>query len=102
MRVMLVVSSYYVVGKAMNMTIISGIFPSGGDSKFGLKCDTITMWCVTVPIGLIAAFVLKLPVVVIYALINIDEVGKLPAVDIHYKKYKWLNNLTRKEETVSA
>lgn len=102
MRVMLVVSSYYVVGKAMNMTIISGIFPSGGDSKFGLKCDTITMWCVTVPIGLIAAFVLKLPVVVIYALINIDEVVKLPAVYIHYKKYKWLNNLTRKEETVSA
>ncbi|MDY3257868.1 MAG: MATE family efflux transporter [Ruminococcus callidus] len=102
MRVMLVVSSYYVVGKAMNMTIISGIFPSGGDSKFGLKCDTITMWCVTVPIGLIAAFVLKLPVVVIYALINIDEIVKLPAVYIHYKKYKWLNNLTRKEEIVSA
>lgn len=102
MKVMLVVSSYYVVGKAMNMTIISGIFPSGGDSKFGLKCDTITMWCVTVPIGLIAAFVLKLPVVVIYALINIDEIVKLPAVYIHYKKYKWLNNLTRKEETASA
>ena len=102
MKVMLIVSSYYVVGKAMNMTIISGIFPSGGDSKFGLKCDTITMWCVTVPIGLIAAFVLKLPVIVIYALINIDEIVKLPAVYIHYKKYKWLNNLTRKEETASA
>ena len=47
-------------------------------------------------------FVLKLPVVVIYALINIDEIVKLPAVYIHYKKYKWLNNLTRKEEIVSA
>ncbi len=99
LRVMLVVSSYYVVGKAMNMTVISGIFPSGGDSKFGLKCDSITMWCITVPIGLIAAFVLKLPVVVVYAVINIDEIVKLPAVYRHYIKHQWLNNLTRKEET---
>lgn len=43
------------------MTVISGIFAAGGDSKFGFICDGITMWCVTVPIGLIAAFVLKLP-----------------------------------------
>lgn len=99
LRVMLVVSSYYVVGKAMNMTVISGIFPSGGDSKFGFKCDTITMWCITVPIGLIAAFILKLPVVVVYAVINIDEIVKLPAVYKHYMKHQWLNNLTRKEKT---
>lgn len=94
LRVMLAVSSYYVVGKAMNMTVISGIFPSGGDSKFGFKCDAVTMWCVTVPIGLISAFVLKLPVAAVYALINIDEIVKLPAVYRHYKKYKWLRNLT--------
>lgn len=94
LRVMLAVSSYYVVGKAMNMTVISGIFPAGGDSKFGFKCDTVTMWCVTVPIGLVAAFLLKLPVTVVYVLINIDEIVKLPAVYRHYKKYKWLKNLT--------
>lgn len=94
LRIMLVVCSYYVVGKAMNMTVIGGIFPSGGDSKFGFKCDTITMWCVTVPIGLIAAFLLKLPVIAVYIAINIDEIIKLPAVYRHYKKYLWLNNLT--------
>lgn len=94
LRVMLAVSSYYVVGKAMNMTVISGIFPSGGDSKFGFKCDTVTMWCVTVPVGLAAAFLLKLPVTAVYMLINIDEIIKLPVVYKHYKKYKWLKNLT--------
>ncbi|MGN0580841.1 MAG: MATE family efflux transporter [Ruminococcus sp.] len=95
LRVMLAVSSYYVVGKAMNMTVISGIFPSGGDSKFGFKCDGVTMWFVTVPIGLIAAFVLRLPVLAVYILINIDEIVKLPVVYMHYKKYRWLNKLTR-------
>lgn len=96
LRVMLAVSSYYVVGKAMNMTVISGIFPAGGDSKFGFKCDTVTMWCVTVPMGLIAAFLLRLPVTAVYTIINIDEIVKLPAVYRHYKKYKWLKNLTEK------
>lgn len=95
LKVMLLVSSYYVVGKSVNMTVISGIFPSGGDSKFGLVCDTITMWCVTVPIGLISAFLLKVPVTTVYIIINIDEIIKLPAVYLHYKKYRWVHNLTR-------
>lgn len=94
LRIMLVVCSYYVVGKAMNMTVIGGIFPAGGDSRFGFKCDTITMWCVTVPIGLLFAFLLRMPVIVVYIAINIDEIIKLPAVYKHYKKYLWLNNLT--------
>ncbi|MDE6775667.1 MAG: MATE family efflux transporter, partial [Ruminococcus sp.] len=94
LKVMLIVCSYYVVGKAMNMTVIAGIFPSGGDSRFGFKCDTITMWCVTVPLGLISAFLLNLPVIPVYIIINIDEIVKLPAVYKHYKKYLWLNNLT--------
>lgn len=95
LRIMLVVCSYYVIGKAINMTVIGGIFPAGGDSRFGFKCDTITMWCVTVPIGLISAFLLKMPVVFVYIAINIDEIIKLPAVYKHYKQYRWLNNLTK-------
>lgn len=100
LRIMLVVSSYYVAGKSVNMTTISGIFCAGGDSRFGFICDTVAMWAVTVPLGLIAAFVLKLPVSVVYILINIDEIVKLPAVYKHYKKYQWVKDLTRKEVTV--
>ena len=97
LRVMLVVCSYYVIGKSINMTVISGIFAAGGDSKFGFICDGITMWCVTVPIGLIAAFVLKLPVLTVYILINVDEIIKLPAVLKNYRKHNWVKNLTRQE-----
>lgn len=95
LKLMLFVCSYYIVGKAVNSTTIAGIFAAGGDTRFGLLCDTITMWVVVVPIGLLAAFVFKLPVMLVYLLLNTDEVIKLPAVYIHYKKYKWLNNLTR-------
>ncbi|MDO5517827.1 MAG: MATE family efflux transporter [Clostridium sp.] len=92
---MLVMCTYYMIGKAINSTVIAGIFCAGGDSKFGFICDTITLWCVTVPIGLAAAFILKWPILVVYFIVNMDEIIKLPAVYKNYKKYNWVRNLTR-------
>lgn len=91
---MLVMCSYYLIGKSINGTTIAGIFCAGGDSRFGLFCDTVTMWCVTVPLGFFAAFVLRLPVLAVYFIVNLDEIVKLPAVYRHYKKYLWVRNLT--------
>lgn len=98
LKYMLYMCSYYMIGKSINGTTIAGIFCAGGDSKFGFLCDTITMWCITVPLGMLAAFVLKLPVLAVYFIVNLDEIVKLPAVYRHYKKYKWVKDLTVKTE----
>ena len=95
---MLVMCSYYMIGKYVNGTTISGIFCAGGDSRFGFLCDTITLWCFTVPAGFITAFVLKMPVLLVYFIINLDEIVKLPAVYRRYKKYRWLKDLTINQE----
>lgn len=89
--------TYYMIGRAVNGTTIAGIFCAGGDSKFGFLCDTVTMWCIVVPLGFISAFVLHLPVLATYFIMNLDEMIKIPAVYIHYKKYKWVKDLTVKE-----
>lgn len=91
---MLVICSCYMVGKAVNGTTIGGIFCAGGDSRFGFLCDAVTMWGITIPLGFLAAFVLRLPVVAVYLIINLDEIVKLPVVYRHYKKYKWVKDLT--------
>ena len=91
---MLVMCSYYMVGKYVNGTTIAGIFCAGGDSRFGFLCDTVTLWCFTVPAGFLAAFVFRLPVLAVYFIINLDEIVKLPAVYRRYKKYAWLKDLT--------
>ena len=96
---MIVMCSVYMVGKSVNTATIGGIFCAGGDSKFGFICDCITMWCITVPLGFIAAFALKLPVFAVYLIINLDEMVKLPAVYKNYKKYLWVKDLTRKNQT---
>lgn len=91
---MLLICSYYIAGKSVNCMTIGGIFAAGGDSKFGMLCDSVTLWCITVPLGCICAFILKLPVMVVYFVLNLDEIIKLPVVYRHYKKYKWIKNLT--------
>lgn len=95
LKYMLLINSYYVMGAAVNTTLIAGVFRAGGDSRFGFICDTIDMWVYAVPLGFLAAFVLKLPVMAVYFLLCTDEFVKWPWVIKHYKSMKWLKNITR-------
>ena len=95
---MLLVSSYYVVGQSVNTTVITGIFRAGCDTRFGMLCDTVNMWCIAVPLGFLSAFALKLPLQAVYVILCLDEFYKLPVEYLHYKKYKWLRNVTRTED----
>lgn len=97
LKYMLFICAYYLVGKSINSMTIGGIFCAGGDSRFGLLCDAVTLWCITVPLGAAAAFIWRAPVLTVYFLLNLDEIVKLPVVYIHYKKYKWVRNLTKEE-----
>ncbi len=95
LKYMLLINSYYIMGAAVNTTLIAGVFRAGGDSRFGMICDTVDMWCYAVPLGFIAAFVFKLPVMVVYFLLCTDEFVKWPWVLKRYKSEKWLKNITR-------
>ena len=95
LKYMMLINTYYVMGAAVNTTLIAGVFRAGGDSRFGFVCDTIDMWCYAVPLGFIAAFVLKLPVLWVYFLLCTDEFAKWPWVLGHYRSMNWLNNITR-------
>lgn len=94
---MMLISGYYIIGQAMNTLVIAGVFRAGGNTKFGMICDTICMWGVSVPLGFITAFVLKWPPMVVYFILCLDEFWKIPVVYWYYKKYKWLNNITREQ-----
>lgn len=95
LKIMLLINSYYVMGAAVNTSLIAGAFRAGGDSRFGFICDTIDMWCYAVPLGFLAAFVFRLPVLWVYFLLCTDEFVKWPWVLKHYKSGKWLKNITR-------
>ncbi len=92
---MLVICAVCMIGKAVNSTLVGGIFLAGGDSQFGFWCDLITVWGICIPLGVIFAFVFKIPTVFVYIIISLDEIIKIPAVIKHYKKYNWVKNITK-------
>ncbi|MBP5330838.1 MAG: MATE family efflux transporter [Lachnospiraceae bacterium] len=93
--IMLLISTVYQMGQIINTLLIASLFRCGGDSRYGLFLDIITMWFVAVPLGLISAFVLKLPPIIVYAVTCTDEFIKMPFALYHYKKGNWVRNLTR-------
>lgn len=95
LRVMFFVMSYFVVGQAFNTTMVVGIFRSGGDTRFGLILDVSTMWCCSILLGFLAAFVFKLSVPVVYMILMSDEIIKIPITFWRYRSCKWLRDVTR-------
>jgi putative MATE family efflux protein len=95
LKKMLYINVYYIMGTAVNTTLIAGIFRAGGNTKFGLVCDAIDMWGYGVPAGILTAFVFKLPVIWVYFFMCLDEFVKWPWVFSFYRSKKWLRNITR-------
>ena len=68
---MFFVMSYFALCQAINTTLVVGVFRSGGDTRFGLRLDATTMWCCSILLGAIAAFVFRASVPVVYVLLMI-------------------------------
>lgn len=92
---MLFVMSYFIIGQALNATAIVGVFRAGGDTRFGVLLDTSSMWGCSILLGAVAAFVFKCSVPIVYIILMSDEIIKLPLMLLHYKKQKWVKNITR-------
>jgi len=84
--------------KGFNCVGVVGIFRGGGDTKFGMIVDIITMYCVSIPLGFVAMYFLKLEVPFVYAFLMGDEIIKLPIYFWRVKSRKWIRNITRSKE----
>lgn len=94
---MLVFSAFYVFAYSINSVVVCGIFPAGGDSRYDAISVVFASWCFALPLALLGTFVFHWPVMVVYIVMCADEIVKLPWLYPRYKKYLWLNNLTREE-----
>jgi Na+-driven multidrug efflux pump len=92
---MMVIMAFYMVGRTVNTIIINGIFAAGGDTMFDMYSLAVCMWGIAIPLAVAGTFFLNWPVLVVYACTCLDEVGKIPWVMYHYKKYIWVKDLTR-------
>jgi len=79
--------------RSLNFILLIGILRSGGDTKVALFIDAGSVWVVGVPMALIGAFVLGLPIHLVYLMVLADEVVKLALGLYRFFSHRWINYL---------
>ncbi len=82
-------------GTAYQMPVATGIIRGGGDGKFVMINDIISIWGIVIPLSFLAAFVFKWPPVAVVICLNSDQVFKCGAAAIKCNRYRWIKKLTR-------
>ncbi len=76
------------------MDWIVGICRAGGDTVFSAAGELIVLWCVAIPLGYLAAFVLHLPAPMIFLFLSSESIVKAIVGVIRVLSGKWLHEVT--------
>lgn len=79
--------------KVLNMILGGGILRSGGKTKYVMFIDIIGTWGFGVPLGLFAAFVLKLEIPYVYFILSLEECVRFGISVIVFRRKKWMQSL---------
>lgn len=83
-----------IIGMSYQMPTNTGIVKGGGDTKFILKLDLISIWCIVIPLSWIMAFVVHASPVVIVWCLNLDQLFKCVPAFFKSNKGRWIYVLT--------
>lgn len=95
---LLFVLAIFLSVKVQNMILTGGIMRSGGKTKITLIIDLIGTWGFGVPLGMIAAYVFKLPIYYVYFILSLEECVRLVLGYIVFRKKQWMHNVTQLTE----
>jgi Na+-driven multidrug efflux pump len=83
----------FVVVQSVNGVLTKGVLRAGGDTRFLMVADILFLWTVSIPLGLLGAFVLHWPGVVVYEVMKIDQLLKCGWCLCRLRSGKWRKNL---------
>ena len=75
------------------MILGGGIIRSGGNTKIIMIIDIVGTWLVGIPLCLFAAYVLKLSIVPVYAILSVEEIVRLVITLVMFKKKTWMRTI---------
>ena len=82
-------------GTAYQMPVLTGIVRGGGDAKFILKNDLISIWGIVLPLSYFAAFRFGWSSIAVVFCLNFDQLFKCGAAFFKVNSYTWIKKLTR-------
>lgn len=90
---LLTMTAFIIPVRFMNILYIVGIFRGGGDTKYSLMAETLSLWGVGVPLVAVSALVLGMPVEVVFTLSLSEELVKLVICTPRYRSMKWIRKV---------
>lgn len=91
---LMVTIAFITIFVSVSSVTIVGILRGGGDTRFCMFAEIITLWCVATPLALIGSL-LRLPVPLVLILMKSDEPLKSLVSVIRINKNKWIKSLAR-------
>lgn len=84
---------FIVIFQAMNSVLTKGVLRAGGDTRFLMAGDILFLWVASIPLGILAAFVLHWPPFWIYTMLKIDQVIKCVWCYFRLRSRKWMKKI---------
>ena len=91
---MIMLYSIIMVGMSYQMPVTTGVIRAGGDTRFHMITGIMGTWCLSIPLGALAAYVWHLPVILVVLATQSDQLVKCIPVFIKFRKYNWIKKLT--------
>ncbi|MBQ3065412.1 MAG: MATE family efflux transporter [Clostridia bacterium] len=91
----LAVLAVTMLGSCYQMPCLMGLVKAGGNVSFVFKNDTIHVFLIVLPLGLLAAHFGAAPWLV-FALLKCDQILKCIVAAVVVNRYRWIRNLTAK------
>ncbi len=93
--VFFVIQSVVITTMSYQMPVNTGIIRGGGDTKYVMILDFISIWCIVVPLSLYMAFGLRASAIAVVCCLNSDQVFKCIPAAIYVNFCNWQKKLTR-------
>ncbi|MBR5421879.1 MAG: MATE family efflux transporter [Lachnospiraceae bacterium] len=86
--------SFIIIFQATNSIMTKGVLRGGGDTKMLMLTDNIFLWLISIPLGLLAGFVLHLPAFWIYVCLKSDQIIKTGWSFLRLRSGKWIRKIS--------
>lgn len=86
--------SLIVIFQSTNSIMTKGVLRGGGDTKILMVADNAFLWVISIPLGLLAGFVLHLPAFWIYICLKSDQIIKTFWCVFRLKSQKWIKKIS--------
>ena len=84
-----------IIGMSYQMPTNLGIVRGGGDTRYVMIMDFISIWCIVLPLSYVMAFVLNASPIVVLWCLNLDQIFKCVPAFLKCNFGHWAKKLTR-------